>query len=485
MIGLPKLEQMLVQADSTLREAMMVIESNAQGICFVVSKEKLVGVITDGDIRRALLKGMEIEGLVADVMQKNYISIETNTSIEKIQALLKGAISHIPIINSNGELVDYACASRYHQVPLTQPMLDGNELEYITDCICSGWISSQGKYVQQFEELFSDYVQGVYALAVSNGTVALHLALATLGVGPGDEVIIPDLTFAAPVNATIYVGATPVLVDIDPNTLCIDIAALQKAITPKTKAIIPVHLYGHPADMHKIMEIARDSKLYVIEDCAEAIGSVYKGKHVGSYGDASIFSFFGNKTITTGEGGMLLFREPAFNDRARMLRDHGMSKQRRYWHEEVGFNYRMTNIQAAIGVAQLERIHEFVERKRWIAELYHDRLLGIDGLRLPGDFGDVINSYWLYTFVLPEDLTAHRNNIIDVLLKNGIEVRTTFYPVHQMPPYKKYMMDKNGYPVSEYISSSGISLPSAYTMEESDINRVCAVLSDAIRQYRT
>jgi perosamine synthetase len=484
MIGLPTLEQMLVRADATLRDAMVVIENNAQGLCFVVKGRVLQGVLSDGDIRRALMKGVQIEKAVSEVMKRDFVSVPVNTPLERIQAILNESIRIIPIVDDMGELVDYACAYRYHQVPLTQPVLDGNELEYVTDCIRTGWISSQGKYVRQFEELFRQYVGNPHALAVSNGTVALHLALVTLGIGPGDEVIVPDLTFAAPVNAVLYVGATPVLVDINQHTMTMNMDAAEQAVTARTRAIIPVHLYGHPADMGRVMALAQQHDLVVVEDCAEALGSMYQGVHVGNLGHAAIFSFFGNKTITTGEGGMLLFNDTAMFERASMLRDHGMSKERRYWHEQVGYNYRMTNIQAAIGVAQMERILEFVERKRWNAEQYRLRLSAVAGLQLIGEVGDVVNSYWFYTLVLPIWLAARRDEIIGMLLKNGVEARPVFYPMHRMPPYAPFVAEEQTFPVSDFVADAGISLPSGVTMNEADIEKVCLVLTYVLAQFR-
>jgi perosamine synthetase len=484
MIGLPTLEQMIVHADSTLRDAMVVIENNAQGLCFVVEGRTVVGVLSDGDIRRALIEGGEVERSVAEITQRNFISLPVNTPLEKIQARLNENIRFIPIVDNMGELVDYACAYRYHQVPLTQPVLDGNELEYVTDCINTGWISSQGKYVHQFEELFRQYVGSPHALAVSNGTVALHLALVTLGIGPGDEVIVPDLTFAAPVNAVLYVGATPVMVDIDQQTMTINMDAAERAVTSRTRAIIPVHLYGHPADMGRVMTLSQQHDLVVIEDCAEALGSLYQGVHVGNLGHAGIFSFFGNKTITTGEGGMLLFNDITMFERARTLRDHGMSKDRRYWHDQVGYNYRMTNIQAAIGVAQMERIGEFIERKRWNAEQYSLRLSSEVGLQLVGEVGDVVNSYWFYTIVLPLGLASKRDEIIGMMIKNGVEARPIFYPIHRMPPYAPFVAVGQTYPVSDAVADAGISLPSGVNMSEPDIEKVCLVLTHVLAQYR-
>jgi perosamine synthetase len=482
MKELPSVDEMSVQANATLQDAMMTIDNNAQGACFVLEDKLLVGVLTDGDIRRALLTGVQVAASVTEAMNRDFISMGVNTPLEKIQSLLAKS-RHVPITDAEGKLVDYACASRYHQVALTQPILDGNELEYVTDCIRTGWISSQGKYVRQFEENFGKYVGNPHTLAVSNGTVALHLALVTLGVGPGDEVLVPDLTFVAPVNAVLYVGATPVMVDVDPNSLAINMDAAERAITSKTRAIIPVHLYGHPADMGRAIELAKKHSLLVIEDCAEAIGSHYHGRHVGSLGDAAIFSFFGNKTLTTGEGGMLLFNHMEKLERSRVLRDHGMSRERRYWHDQVGYNYRLTNIQAALGVAQLERVDRFVAQKRWIAEEYSRHLSEVEGLQLPGEFGDVVNSYWLYTVILPTELSLQRDQILNSLAMNGVEARRVFYPIHRMPPYAKYTPVEKSFPVSSLAADSGISLPSSVNITASDIERVSCVFKKIIKKY--
>jgi len=473
------IEQMVVQEHLKLVDAMKVINKNEQGICFVLANKNLVGVLTDGDIRRSLLQGRDTNDCLKDIINRDFFSLSSDSSTDNIQ---KSLIKYrcIPITNHRGELVDYASAISYSQIPLIKPVLDGRELEYITDCILTGWISSQGKYVNLFEEGFSQYVGGTHCLAVSNGTVALHLALAPLGIGPGDEVLVPNLTFAASVNPVLYVGATPVLIDVDPTSMAIDVNLAEQAITPRTRAIIPVHLYGHPADIDRVMALADKFQLLVIEDCAEAFGSFYKGKHVGRWGDAAIFSFFGNKTLTTGEGGMVLFKDKAIYDRARILRDHGMSPERRYWHDEVGYNYRMTNLQAAVGVAQLERADFFVERKRWIAEQYRKRLSLFRCLKLPQEYGDVTNSYWLYTILLTGEVAPKRDQIIKLMKLNGIETRPVFYSMHRMPPYRAFSINGASYPVSSYISDSGISLPSGVTLEISDIARVCDSLAQVL-----
>ena len=469
------IENLKVESGSSIRQALKAIDIEGSGICFIVNKKQLVGVMTDGDARRALISGITLEDSVDKVMKRSFFSLEVGANLHEIQkGLLK--YKYIPILSDINEMIDLATLGRYHQIPLVQPVFDGNELEYVTDCITSGWISSQGKYVRQFEEDFAKYIGGGKALAVSNGTVALHLALCALGVGPGDEVIVPNLTFVAPVNAVIYVGATPVLVDIDEDTLCMNCESVRSAITQRTKAILPVHLYGNAANMIELSDIADKMGLLLIEDCAEALGTRLGGKHVGLFGGAATFSFFGNKTITTGEGGMVIFNDDNTFDRAKMLRDHGMSVERRYWHTEVGFNYRMTNLQAAIGVAQLQRVDFFVNKKRWIAKIYDDGLKGVVDINRPGEGDGVFNSYWLYTIVLSSRFDGRRDELLEFLKDSGIEARPVFYPVHLMPPYQKYNSDGTNFPISNMASERGVSLPSSIGITEAEVNRVCSVL---------
>jgi perosamine synthetase len=463
---------MLINVDSRLSDAIALIDSNAMGACFVVDGKVLVGVITDGDIRRSIVKGVQLADSVRRVMCTNYFSLVVNSPVDLIQKNIQ-KYKYIPIVNNSGEIVDIASAKQYHQIPLVQPIFDGNELEYVTDCIHTGWISSQGKYVNQFEDKFGEYVGCPNTLAVSNGTVALHLSLVTLGVGPGDEVLVPNLTFASPINAVLYVGATPVLVDVDPNTMTIDTDLAKLAITDKTRAIIPVHLYGQPADMSAIMILARDNNLLVIEDCAEALGSWYQSTHVGNFGDASTFSFFGNKTITTGEGGMVIFKNQSHRDLAKILRDHGMSPEKKYWHNLVGYNYRLTNLQAAIGLAQIEKVDFFVKRKRAIADKYCNSLRYNKFLQLPLESVGVINSYWIYTVVLVPEFSVQRDALINYLRLRGIESRPVFYPLHHMPPYQQYVKESQKYPSSERLSGGGISLPSSIYMKDEEIEYIC------------
>lgn len=458
---------------------MEVIGRNGQGVSFITDGDVLCGVITDGDIRRALLDGHPLDEKIQTVIRQDYVSLPFNSSLKEIQEALAN-YKLVPIIDAKRNLVDYASINRYHQIPLTQPVFDGNELEYVTDCIKSGWISSQGTYVNKFEIAFGGYVENPNCLAVSNGTVALHLALATLCIGPGDEVILPNLTFAAPANAILYQGATPVLCEVDKKTLTLDLNILKRLITPKTRAIIPVHLYGYPVEMDALVQLASKNKIFIIEDCAEAFGTKYKDKHVGSFGDIGTFSFFGNKTITTGEGGMMVFKDQELMKKAKVLRDHGMNPEKRYWHDDVGFNYRITNIQSAVGLGQIERAKVFVDTKRSIANSYIKHLENTDGINLPNDSADVFNSYWLFTIVLHAQYRGLRNLIIEKLAMRGVEARPVFYPLHLMPPYKKFANKELSYQASIELSECGISLPSASTLSDEDIKLVCRALKEIL-----
>ena len=362
-------------------------------------------------------------------------------------------------------------------IPVYEPLLNGKEEEYVLDCLRSGWVSSLGKYIPQFENLFAQFCGVPYGVAVCNGTVALHLALTTLGIGPDDEVILPSLTFIATANVVRYTGAKVVFADSEEKTWTIDVADIRRKVTARTKAIIPVHLYGHPADMRAIMALAKEKGLYVIEDAAEAHGAMAYGKRVGSFGNINAFSFYGNKIITTGEGGMLTCNDAGLTERMRFLRDHAMSPEKRYWHTEVGYNYRMTNLQAALGVAQMERIDEFLQRKYALADIYNEGFSHIHGITLPpkADWAEPV--YWMYSILINDDFPFSRDEVMKKLKEAGIDSRPFFYPIHTMPPYE----NGQSLPVTDNLSRRGINLPSSITLTVSDLKRIL----DAFRQMAT
>lgn len=364
-------------------------------------------------------------------------------------------------------------------IPVAEPELGGNEKKYILDCLDTNWISSKGKYIEKFEDAFAKYIGSSYSVSSSNGTTALHLALLALGIKKRDEVIVPNLTFIASANVVVYAGAKPILVDVEEKTWNIDPNEIERNISKNTKVIMAVHLYGHPADMNSIMGIAKKYNLTVLEDAAEAhgaevlIGLPKNWKKVGSIGEIGCFSFYGNKIITTGEGGMIVTDNKQFADKMRILRDHGQHPQRRYYHTVVGYNYRMTNLQAAIGLAQLERIKKFIEKKRVIANFYTKKLKNVKGITLPPDEKWAKNVYWMYSIIVDKPFTLRRNELMEILRQNNIETRPFFYPVSYMPPYKNTAYnDKN----AEYLSKHGINLPSSVTLNNSDIERICTII---------
>lgn len=361
-------------------------------------------------------------------------------------------------------------------IPLCIPKMAGNEWEYVKECFDTNWVSSVGKYVELFEEKFAEYVNAKNAVVTMNGTAAIELALRTLGIGEGDEVIVSSMTFISPVNAIKYVGAEPVFVDVCRDIYVMDADRIEEMITPKTKAILPVHIYGHPVDMDKVMEIAKRYNLYVVEDATEALGSEYKAKKAGTIGDIGCFSFNGNKLITTGAGGMLVTNNEELAKKAKYLSTQTKTilENGAFYHEEIGYNFRMPNILAAMGVAQLERIQEYVEAKRAHAELYNELLSGGKGITIQVEKEYAKNCFWLNSILIEDDYGMTRDEVIKKLKENGIQSRPFFQPVHTMPPYKQY---KHGnMSVTNEISEKGINLPSSVDLCKDDIRKVCSVL---------
>lgn len=358
------------------------------------------------------------------------------------------------------------------KISVYQPSLTGNEKRYVLDCLDTSWISSKGKYNDLFAERFARYIGVDYATTVSNGTLALHLALMSLGIGEGDEVIVPTFTYIASVNAVKYTRADVVFVDSLEDSWQIDPKDIERHITIRTKAIIAVHLYGHPCDMDSIMAIANKHRLFVIEDCAEAIGSEYKGQKVGSFGDIAAFSFFGNKTITCGEGGMVMTNDKTLFERAIHLKGQGLAAHREYWHDIIGYNYRMTNIAAAIGMAQLEQVDAFINRKIEIAEYYKENLKGLP-VKVHPSVGDVKHTYWMVSIIC-DDL-KERDSLREYLGEREIETRPTFYPVHTMPMYdNKYQR----FPVAEKLGWSGMNLPSYPGLSDDELDYICECIKN-------
>lgn len=368
-----------------------------------------------------------------------------------------------------------------YDIPVAKPFFSGNEKKYVADCLDSGWISSAGKYIELFEKGFAEFCEVKHAVACCNGTVALHLALVALGVEAGDEVIVPTLTFVATPNAVAYCGAKPVFVDSENETWNLDPDLIEAKITPRTKGIIAVHLYGHPAKMDELKKIARRHNLFLLEDAAESHGAMCDGKTAGSIGDAASFSFYANKIITTGEGGMFVTDNDELANRARLFRGQGMDSNRRYWHPVVGYNYRMMNPAAAIGCAQLEIVQEQIESRKKIAKLYHERLKENSGIRFQTEQSWAKHVYWMFSVVLDSEIWQSRDEVMNKLAECGIETRPIFYPAHSMPPYINSVGDGK-FPVAENLSASGISLPTWNGLTEKEISYVCDVLEKCGRR---
>ncbi len=466
------LDKLVCHVDGALIDAWKIINENTKGSVFIVDdQKKLLGILTDGDIRRYLISGGRLESGIKEVMNQEFSFGLEDESHKKLLKKLNERVKILPILNKKLQLVDFIEYRADFYIPVAMPDLKGNEFNYLADAFLSTWISSSGEYIENFEKNFSKYCTVNHGVAVSNGTVAIHLALKVLGIGQGDEVIIPDLTFAATINAVLHTNATPVIVDIDKNDWNIFPAEIEKAITPKTKAIIPVHIYGQPCDMDSIMKIAKDNNLFVIEDCAEAHGSEYKGKKVGSFGDISCFSFFGNKVITTGEGGMCITNSSELDEKMRILRDHGMSKTKKYWHEEVGFNYRMTNLQAAIGLAQLERIDEILNWRSQLEYKYREALKDTKKIRFQAILPDREKITWLVCILVEGN---QRDKVLKSLNEMKIDARPFFYSLSEMDIYRKYLFSNKN---SLSISKCGINLPTNASVSDNTIQRIKLNLS--------
>jgi perosamine synthetase len=465
-----QIEAMSLPVNSTIRETLQAIDRGALGMALLIEPEtrRFVGLVTDGDIRRALLSGYGLESPVSLVQRPQSKTAPLGMSQEEIAGMFSDPIRVVPLLDENGIVADIAVFDKRVRLPVAEPYLNEKELAYVTECVLTGWVSSAGKFVTRFEEMLAEFCGTRYAIATSNGTAALHLALLALDIGPGDEVILPTFSFIATANAVTYTGAKAVFVDSDLETWNINPNLIEEHITSRTKAIVPVHLYGHPADMDSILDIAQRHSLAVIEDAAEAHGARYKGRPVGGIGDLAAFSFYGNKIITTGEGGMVVTNRSDLADKIRLLRDHGMSRERRYWHPVLGYNYRMTNLQAALGVAQMEKIEGILTAKARIAAAYAQGLSDIPGVKLPPNAEWAESVCWLYSILIDsQKFGASRNILMKALKEENIDTRPLFPPIHLQPIYNQ----GESLPIAESLSDRGLSLPSSVNLSGEDIKR--------------
>jgi len=367
-------------------------------------------------------------------------------------------------------------------IPVNEPLLNGNEKKYLAQCIDAGWISSEGPFVEQFETQFAERVKRQYGIAVNNGSMALDCALAALHIGSGDEVILPTFTIISCAAAIVRSGAQPVLVDCDPRTWNMDVRQIEAKISARTKAIMMVHIYGLPVDVDPVLDLAARHNLYLIEDAAEAHGLAYKDHPCGSFGDLSTFSFYPNKLVTTGEGGMLVTDDKEIADRCRSLRNLCFQADRRFVHQELGWNLRMSNIQAAVGVAQLERFEEFFDKKRYIGKRYTELLADIGGIQLPlpaTAFSQ--NAYWVFGIVLQDEIPFDAAEAIECLAKEGIGCRPFFWPMHEQPVFADMGLFKNeSYPAAERIARRGLYIPSGLALTDEQLIQVAAALGKVL-----
>ncbi len=370
-------------------------------------------------------------------------------------------------------------------IPVCKPWLPGNERKYVLDALDTNWISSSGKYIEKFEGDFAKFCGTDYGVCCTSGLAALHLACAAIGLKKGDEVIVPTFTMAASINAIIFTGAKPVLVDCDKETYGIDVNKIEEKITEKTKAIMPVHIYGHPCEMNKILELAKKHNLFVIEDAAEAHGAEYRGKKCGSLSHIGCFSFYANKILTTGEGGMCVTNDKQLADKMKKLRNHAFDVPR-FTHTEVGFNYRLTNLQAAIGCAQVENAKMLVEARRNVGMRYNLILKHISEVILPVEKQDIKNVYWMYGIVLGDEVKITKEEVMEKLKERGIETRSFFIPMHQQPVYLNKIVENapdcsGKFPVADKISKRGFYLPSSSNITDKEIEYICNSLKEIIQ----
>lgn len=494
-----KIDNLICSSSCSLLQVMEGINNSGFGIVFCVdSNKKFVGTLSDGDIRRAILAGVPLQTTASEILNPKSDSFRkilekcSNPSLlskikekpicanykkptAELMKIVNETVTIIPLLNDNDEVVDYFEYKAHFNIPIASSILGGEEINNVLECLETNWISSQGRFIAEFEELFCKYTGAKYAVSVMNGTAALSLALAALNIGKGDEVIVPDLTFAATINSVIQVGATPVIVDVNLDDWCISLEQIKKAVTSKTKGIIPVHLYGYPCDMKEMVEFCQHKKIHIIEDVAEALGAEFDNKKLGTLGVVGCFSFFGNKVITTGEGGMCTTNDENVYKNLKIIRDHGMSREKRYWHIQHGFNYRMTNMQAAVGCGQIKRINQILEIRKNILEVYLNNLnMKFFTKQMKPNFGKSI--VWLVSLLLNEKVDKEK--FIASMKEERIDIRPFFYPLSEMDIYKDYVKGK--IVNSTILSKRGVNLPTLINLTKEDYELVCAKINKVL-----
>lgn len=473
--GADKAHRFICRRTDNVFNAIEKCLDNGLGVCLVVDDEdRLIGRITLEEIRRAIRDG----SVLTDTELDRYVIPDPGYAQRKLGAALIAVGDDVvlkPVLDGAGCLIDVAVDQSKQFVHVAKPDLSHREFRAVVDAFLSSWISSKGSCVPQFEARFAAYMGMRHAAAANNGTAALHLALLALGVAPGDEVIVPDLTFAATINAVLYCGATPIIADIDATTWTLTVEQVARVMTPRTKAIVPVHLYGRPAEIGPLVKFARRHGCFVVEDCAEALGARYAGSLVGTFGDVSCFSFYGNKIVTTGEGGMCVTNSQSAARLIMELRNQGLTETVGYWHERVGYNYRMTNLQAAMGTAQIGQIDRVLKRNQRLEQTYRDCLGAIPGVTFPAPLPPLYDAVtWLACVEVP---AAARARLIECARLAEIEIRPFFHPLSALPAYARYARPCRN---STALAQVGVNLPTSSAVDDNVIEKIRSVFLEVL-----
>jgi len=481
------INSLIIKENNTIKDAMELIEKTGLRIVLVVDdNKKLLGIATDGDIRRSLLVDKDFESPIKKIMMTKPITAQKGTTAKKLlEIMLEKTIQEIPVIDDNGILLDIVLFRDLKNIPLSNPDITHKEVEIINQVLSTPFLSI-GPKVKEFEKKIADYVGTKYAIAVNSGTSGLHLCIRSLDIKDDDEVITSPFSFIASANCILFERAKPVFVDIDKDTLCIDPTKIEEKITKKTKAILAVDIFGHPAQWDELEKIAKKHKLYLIEDSAEAFGSEYKGKKCGTFGNAAVFAFYPNKQITTGEGGVVVTNDEKIAKLCRSMRNQGRDEGDAWLsHSRLGYNYRMTEISAALGIVQTERVDEILKKRQEIADLYNMRLSKIDGIKIPYISSDVKMSWFVYVIRLDDKRFSRKNRdeAMEELKKRGINCGNYFPPIHLEPFYVEMFGYKEGsFPLTERVSELTIAIPFYNNLAEKEIEYICNNLQDILNK---
>jgi len=484
-----KITSNILRKENTIKEAMERMNQTGLRVVFITDgAKKLLGLVTDGDIRRGLLSGHNLETRVKEIMNSNPVYAHAGApTAELLDTMVKKNILVIPVVDSQGILTDIVLLSELKTVPLSSPDISDREVELLNQVLSTPTLSI-GPKVEEFERKIADYIGVKFAVAVNSGTSGLHLCVRSLGIKDGDEVITTPFSFIASANCMLFERARPVFVDIDPDTLCIDPEKIEEKITKKTKAILPVHVFGHPCAMEKIITIAQNHDLKVIEDACEAIGAEYENRKVGTFGDCGVLAFYPNKQITTAEGGMILTDNAKVAELCHSMRNQGRSDKGAWLsHVRLGYNYRMSELSAALGIGQVERIDDILRKRQQVADFYNARLKQIKGIRIPYVAPNVAISWFVYVIMLDpgEFSRTDRDFVMEELKMNGIACNNYFPPIHLEPFYIDLFDYKAGdFPITEKISQTTIALPFYNNLSEDQIDQICATLQKILAKIK-